>query len=149
MLVAVPRELTIPNARKNRTKINGSVILNIEMKVFLARTNPALLLAIKIQSSSDDRVRNRVKTMKATVNKGLSFMKPNAGDQRSTPTINIIAVNMDIIPVKVKPEFMNSIGCSALLRNRKKAISTPSILIVTRRLIQVRIVEASPMSASS
>jgi hypothetical protein len=138
----------MPNARKNRTKMKGSVILSIEMAVFLDRTKPALLLVIKMESSIEDRVRKRVKTMKAAANKGLSLMKPKAGDQRSTPITNANAIKRDVVPVIVRPEFISSAGFSDLLRNRIKAISNPRLLSVTSRPMQVIIVEARPTSAS-
>ncbi len=80
--VAVPSELTMPNDRKNGTKINGNMIFSIVIAVFLDSTKPARLLAMNMESSIDDSVENRVKAIKAAKNTGLSLMKPSAGDQR-------------------------------------------------------------------
>ena len=146
--VAIPSELTMPNARKNNTRIKGSAIFISDMIVFFERTKPACLLAMKIESVIEDKVRNAVKKMNATANIIFSLIKVNAGDQIFTPITNITAISRDTTTGMVRQEFISSTGFSALDRKRIRPTSKPSLLNETSRPIADIMAAPRPTSAS-
>ena len=57
--------------------------------VFLNNVKPALLLAIKVESTKLDNVHNKAKTMKAAVKMAFCLTKANAGDQKPRPAMKM------------------------------------------------------------
>ena len=68
MARAMPHELMMPKARKNKTITIGSGILSSEIMVFFDNTNSVLLPATKMLSINSDITQHRAKKTKARMN---------------------------------------------------------------------------------
>ena len=99
--MAMLQEATMPKVRKNRTKRMGKGILSIEQMVFLDKTKPARLLAMKVESTKFDSVQSKAKMMKAAVKTAFCLTKAKAGDQKPRPAMKIPATTRLTRPLRV------------------------------------------------
>ena len=90
----------------------GRGILRTEEMVFLDNANPALRLAIKVESVRYESVNKKVKTKKTKGKIAFCLMKARDGDQKSTPATKIPANTRLMTLPKLKQEFINSWGFS-------------------------------------
>jgi len=124
----------MPKEWKNRTKRMGKGILRTAEIMFVERIKPALRLAIKVALAKPDNANNRARVMKMVAKIAFPLMKAKAGDQKSRLARKIPAIARLMRPLKVKKEFINSCGFSALGRKRMSEKLKPSRLNVATRL---------------
>ena len=89
---------------------------------------------MKVAPTRADNTNISVRMTKVVAKRAFPLMKAKAGDQKSMLARKIPAIARLARALKVKQEFINSWGFSALGRKRIREKSRPSRLIMLRRL---------------